>query len=80
SLEGRQMSLAKILSIERILSVFPTHFGVTASACESAKALYSTFIEDLETTNYFLDDQDMRQEPRKIAKPETNLHVIGHTA
>ncbi|GKA01860.1 putative reverse transcriptase domain-containing protein [Tanacetum coccineum] len=33
SLEGRQMSLAKILSIGRILSVFPTPFGVTASAC-----------------------------------------------
>ncbi|GKD07440.1 hypothetical protein Tco_1187125, partial [Tanacetum coccineum] len=46
----------------------------------SAKALYSASVEDIETTNYFLDDQDMRQEPRKIAEPETDLHVMGHAA
>ncbi|GKC65060.1 hypothetical protein Tco_1097658, partial [Tanacetum coccineum] len=39
----------------------------------SAKALYYASVEDLEITNCFLDDQDMRYDPRKIAKPETDL-------
>ncbi|GJY25631.1 hypothetical protein Tco_0400357 [Tanacetum coccineum] len=50
------------------------------SHVQSAKALYSASVKDLETTNCFLDDQYMRHESRKIANPKTDILVMGHAA
>ncbi|GJZ62666.1 hypothetical protein Tco_0618803, partial [Tanacetum coccineum] len=40
-------------------------------------AMYSASVEDLETISCFLEDRDIRHEPKKITEPETDLLVIG---
>ncbi|GKE36983.1 hypothetical protein Tco_1460388 [Tanacetum coccineum] len=42
--------------------------------------LWLTHVDDLETTSYFLDDQEIRHGPRRKADPETDLLLIGQAA
>ncbi|GJX95652.1 hypothetical protein Tco_0351450 [Tanacetum coccineum] len=49
--------------------------------CDELLQLYlHGLVDDLETTSCFLDDQEIRHGPRRIANPETNLLVIGQAA
>ena len=45
-----------------------------------AIAWYSASTNDLETMGYFLDFQEMRDEPRKIYKPNMERLVSKHVA
>ncbi|GJT97466.1 germacrene A oxidase, partial [Tanacetum coccineum] len=56
------------------------HFSQEISQVLSANDLYSTFVEDHETTNCFFDCHEIRLLPRKIAYPETDLRVVWQLA
>jgi hypothetical protein len=43
-------------------------------------ARYSTSTEDRDTTDCFLDFQEIKDEPRNMQKPETERLVSGHDA
>jgi hypothetical protein len=45
-----------------------------------AMALYSASAEDLETMDYFLERHEMRESPKKMQKPVTDLRVSEHPA
>jgi hypothetical protein len=45
-----------------------------------AMALYSASAEDLETMDYFLERQEMRESSQKIQKPITDLRVSEQPA
>lgn len=47
---------------------------------QSAMALYSASVEDLETTGCFLECQYIRLLPRKIPNPEIDLLEFGQFA
>ncbi|GJZ95303.1 hypothetical protein Tco_0667506 [Tanacetum coccineum] len=52
---------------------------ITSQVAE-ARALYSAFIEDLDTTDYFLLFQETRESPIKMANHVTDLFVLLHLA
>ena len=45
-----------------------------------AKARYSASVDERDTTFCFLDFQQMREDPRMMQKPVTDLLVSGHLA
>jgi hypothetical protein len=51
-----------------------------SSAIAFARALYSASVLDRETVAYFLELQEIRFEPRKIANPPVDLLSFGHPA
>ena len=52
----------------------------TISLVTMAIALYSDSAEDLDTTCCFLHFQEIKESPRKIQNPKTDLLVSGHAA
>ena len=52
----------------------------TISLVTVAMALYSDSTEDLDTTCCFLHFQEIKESPRKMQKPKTDLLVSGHAA
>ncbi|GJX94841.1 hypothetical protein Tco_0349427 [Tanacetum coccineum] len=50
------------------------------SHVQSARALYSAYVDNLETTDNFFDCQEMRHEPRKRRNPVVDLLVVWQLA
>ncbi|GJW26621.1 senescence-associated gene 21 [Tanacetum coccineum] len=55
-------------------NIYPSDFTGTASA------LYSALVDDLETTNCFFDDQEIKHGRRKTVEPVIDLLLIGQEA
>ena len=50
------------------------------SAAVEAKAQYSAFVEEHETVDCFLEDQEIGIEPRKITMPVVDFLSVGSLA